>query len=148
MSTSTSHQPDDAGLGAVDRVLVQDIDAAEGGLLVQPLSDLSRAAAAYLKERWPGLPSATRLAFVQAMRQDAEEQIEHNYNRALLVALRDADAETRLSAIDGLAELDSHVFCVMLLEHVEDEPDERVRAVEAMALGRFALQSELDLLDD
>ncbi|MEX1158184.1 MAG: HEAT repeat domain-containing protein [Thermomicrobiales bacterium] len=148
MSTSTSHQPDDAGLGAVDRVLVQDIDAAEGGLLVQPLSDLSRAAAAYLKERWPGLPSATRLAFVQAMRQDAEEQIEHNYNRALLVALRDADAETRLSAIDGLAELDSHVFCVILLEHVEDEPDERVRAVEAMALGRFALQSELDLLDD
>jgi HEAT repeat protein len=34
-----------------------------------------------------------------------------------------------------------------LLSIIEQEPDDRVRAAEAMALGRFALQAELDELD-
>lgn len=148
MSTSTSQQPDNHGQDAIDRVLAQFTASDDGFLLVEPLSDLSRTAAAYFAERWPELPTEIRRSAVMAMRDDAEQQIEHNYHRALLVALRDVDAETRLAAIDGLAELESPAFCEALLELVEDEPDERVRAAQALALGRFALKAELEELDE
>jgi HEAT repeat protein len=149
MSTSTSPQANgDDSQGAIDRALAQMLDSDDGTLLVEPLSDLSRPAAAYLAERWPGLPVELRRAAVQAMRDDAELQIEHTYDRALLVALRDSDADTRLAAIDGLTELESLTFCETLLDQIDDEPDERVRAAEAMALGRFALLAELEELDD
>ncbi len=148
MSSSTSPQPEKDSQGAIDRVLTQLRSADDSGLFVEPLSDLGREAATYFAERWPDLPLDIRLAAVQAMRDDAEQQIEHNYNRALLVAVRDIDADTRLAAIDGLAELESATYCDALLESIEDEPDERVRAAMALALGRFALKAELDELDD
>lgn len=148
MSTSTNQSSNDAGRGALDRALAQIANASGGALLVEPLSDLSRSDATYLAERWPELAPATRLAAVHAMREDAEAQIEHNYDRALLVAALDADADTRLAAIEGLAELEAPVFCELLLSVVEQEPDQRVRAAEAMALGRFALQCELNDLDE
>jgi HEAT repeat protein len=148
MSTSTNQSSNDAGRGAIDRALTQIANASGGAMLVEPLSDLSRSDAAYLAERWPALPSATRIAAVHAMREDAEAQIEHNYDRALLVAVLDAEADTRLAAIEGLAELEAPAFCDLLLSIIDEEPDQRVRAAEAMALGRFALQCELGDLDD
>ncbi len=148
MSTSTNQSSNHEAHGVIDRALEQISGATDGTLLVEPLSDLSRQAAAYLARRWPELPSQARLAAVHAMRVDAEDQIEHNYDRALLVAVLDEDAETRLAAIDGLAEFESPTFCELLLSIIDDEPDQRVRAAEAMALGRFALQSELDDLDE
>lgn len=147
MSTSTSQSSDRDDQGAVDRALEQ-IASGSQALLVEPLSDLSRPAAAYLAQRWPTLPAPVRLAAVQAMRDDAEAHIEHTYDRALLVALQDVDAEVRLAALDGLAELESPSFCDYLIEHVEHEPDDRVRAAEATALGRFSLLCELEELDD
>jgi HEAT repeat protein len=148
MSTSTNPQANsDDSQGAIDRALAQMLSAEDGTLLVEPLSDLSRSAAAYLAERWPGLPVDVRRAAVQAMRDDAEAEIEHTYSRALLIALRDSDAETRLAAIDGLAELESLTYCEALLEQIDGEPEDRVRAAAAMALGRFALQGELEELD-
>ena len=148
MSTSTNPSSNDDSQDAIDRVLANLIGAGPGTMLVEPLSDLSRSAAARLADRWPDLPAETRLAAVHAMREDAEQHIEHNYDRALLVAMRDGEAETRLAAIDGLSELESPAFCDLLLNHVEQEPDERVRAAEATALGRFALQCELNELDE
>ena len=148
MSTSTSQSPDTDSQSAIDRALAQISGASSGSMLIEPLSDLSRSAAAYLAERWPALPSETRLAAVLTMREDAEEHIEHNYDRALLVAMLDRDADTRLAAIEGLAELEAPVFCNLLLDVVEEEPDQRVRAAQAMALGRFALQAELNELDE
>ena len=148
MSTFTNQRPDDAGRGAVDRALAQMANSYDDVLLVEPLSDLGRSATAYLAERWSELAPETRLAVVLAMRQDAENEIEHSYDRALLVALGDENADTRLAAIDGLAELESPAFCDVLIAAVEQEPDERVRAAEAMALGRFALQCELNELEE
>ena len=148
MSTSTYQPPDNDSQGVIDRALAQIASASGGAMLVEPLSDLSRTAAAYFAERWPELPPENRLAAVLAMREDAEREIEHNYDRALLVALRDEDADTRFAAIDGLAELESPSYCNALLALIEQEPDPRVRAAEAMALGRFALQSELGELDE
>lgn len=148
MSTSTNQLPDENSQDAIDRVLARLGSTSDGAMLVEPLSDLSRAAAAYLAERWPELPAATRRAAVRAMREDAELQIEHNYDRALLVAMHDEDAETRLAALDGLAELESPTFCSALLASIDHEPDERVRAAKAIALGRFALQAELNELDE
>lgn len=141
MSTSTN-QPDDQDCeGAVDRALAH-IAGSTGPMLVEPLSDLSRSAARYLAERWPTLPAAVRLAAVNAMREDADAHIEHTYGRALLVALKDADPAIRLAALEGLTELESPSFRDVLLTNIESEPDDRVRASEAMALGKFVLLCE------
>jgi HEAT repeat protein len=146
MSTSSSQFPEAGSREAVERVLADYSAATDPSASIEGLSDLDRAAAAYLTERWPELPLDTRQALVSTMCADAEQHIEHTYDRALLVALGDQSAEIRLSALEGLAELESQVFLEVLLRDIEREPDAGVRAAEAMALGRFALQCELDVL--
>jgi HEAT repeat protein len=147
MSTSSNQFPEAGSREAVERVLAEFAATPDATASVEGLSDLSRAAAAYLTERWPDLLPGTRQALVSAMCADAEQHIEHIYDRALLVALGDQDAAIRLNALDGLAELESQVFLDTLLRVIEREPDAGVRAAEAMALGRFALQCELETLE-
>ncbi|MGH9176840.1 MAG: HEAT repeat domain-containing protein, partial [Vicinamibacterales bacterium] len=138
--------PDDGA--AVDRVLDSFSSAEPAERAVEELSDLSRTGASRLQERWAGLPEATRSRLVVSCREATERSVEHNFDRALLIALGDPEPEIRLAAIEGLAELESAAFCELLVARVEAEPDERVRAAEALALGRFALQCELGELDD
>jgi HEAT repeat protein len=115
--------------------------------VVAQLSDLTREGVKHLRARWSGLGGPLRIALVQAMVRDAEASTERNFDRALLVALDDESAETRLAAIEGLWELETPAFLEVLLERIDNEPDERVRAAETLALGRYALLGELDELD-
>jgi HEAT repeat protein len=147
MPTSTSQSPPDDEVARLDSTLDALADAA-GSSVVEPLADLGRLAAAQLRERWPRLPTGVRLSATLAMRDDAEQHVERTYHRALLVALGDTDADVRLAALDGLTELDSLDFLEVLLQVVAAEPDERVRAAMAVALGRFALLAELGQLPD
>jgi HEAT repeat protein len=115
--------------------------------LVASMSDLTREGAKHLRTRWTELEDPTRIALVRAMVRDAEASSERNFDRALLVALDDESAETRLAAIEGLWELETPAFLEELLDRIDNEPDERVRAAEALALGRYALLGELEELD-
>ncbi|HEX5164564.1 MAG TPA: HEAT repeat domain-containing protein [Thermomicrobiales bacterium] len=147
MSTSSSQFPEAGSRAAVERVLADWLASTETTTSVEGISDLSGAGAEYLAERWPEIPVEARRSLVRAMTADAEEQIEHNFNRALLIAIRDQDAQIRLEALEGLAELESQAFLETLLSVIDREPDARVRTAEAMALGRFALQCELETLE-
>jgi HEAT repeat protein len=147
MHTSTSQRLQDDEKRAIDEALRQLAEPEAPELSLEALSDLSRPACAYLRSRWSDLPPAVRVRVVSAMRTDAEAHIEHNFNRALRIALDDADAATRLAAAEGLAEDESTDFLDVLLDRIEREESDAVRAVEAQALGRFALLAELEALD-
>jgi HEAT repeat protein len=149
MSTFTSQPPNsDDPIAALDRTLDQLRSGPEEALLVEQLSDLDRAAAAHLRERWELLPPERRLQVVRAMVTDAEENIARNYHRAMLVALDDSSSQTRLAALEGLWELTSNDFLHVLLTKIELEPSAEVRAMQALALGRYAMQAELGQLND
>jgi len=129
-------------------LIAEIMDGGSEAAAVHLLSDLNRAGADGLRERWPTIPESERLFLVQLLAQDAEATIEHNYDRSLLVALDDPLSDTRLAAIEALAELESPAFLNLLLTRVEREDDDRVRAAEVAALGRFALLAELAEIDD
>lgn len=114
---------------------------------IDKLSDLSRKEARRLQERWPTIATGQRHALVRAMLLDARENIAHNYERALSVALSDEDQEIRILAVDGLWESDSLAVLNALLERLRDDPAPRVRASVAQVLGHFALQSETQAFD-
>lgn len=146
--TPTSTSPEDAHgtPEQVDRVVEQLLDDAASPA-VALLSDLTRDGAARLRERWQEIPLERRRGFVVAMTDDAEADIRRNYDRALLVALDDRDAEVRLAAVEGLAELETGDFLDTLLARVDQERDDRVRATQVAALGRYVLLSELGSLE-
>jgi HEAT repeat protein len=151
-STSPSNgEGDRSASGApehVDTLIDQVLDSGSETAAVQLLSDLTRAGAARLRERWPTIPEAERLFLVQLLAQDADVNLDNNYDRVMLVALDDPLPETRLAAVEGLTELESPAFLDLLINRVEAEEDIRVRAAQASALGRFALKVELGELDD
>lgn len=134
--------------GHVDIFVSEVLDSGSETATVQLLSDLTRAGVDRLQERWSTIPESERLFLVQLLAQDADTNAENNYDRALLVALDDALADTRLAAIEGLAELESLAFLDLLLERIGREEDDRIRAAQAAALGRFALLAELGELED
>jgi HEAT repeat protein len=147
MSSTTHHpQPEPGTAEAVDVVIGHAEHGAVTPALVAPLSDLSREGVQRLRQRWSEIAATCRAELVQAMAADAEASVERNYDRALLIALDDESGATRLAAVEALWELESPAFLDALLQRIEDEPDERVRAAEAMALGRFALLGELEEL--
>lgn len=152
MHSSTSHSSSDglpSGAPAqVDELIDHILDSGSESAAVQRVSDLTRAGEARLRERWASVPEAERLFLVQLLAQDADENLEHNYDRAMLVALDDPLSDTRLAALEGLAELESPAFLEKLLARIDREHDERVRAAEAAALGRFALLAELQQIED
>lgn len=153
MRSSTPRQgqmiqsPDRAQSGTVGDV-ERFIDDAEGRSAGDPgietLSDLDRAAFALLRKRWSEIPSEERALLTRAMVEDAEARVERNYRRVFLVALNDEDPETRLAAVEGLWEYEELPLLESLMSAVETESDERVRAAQIVALGRFAVLAEIE----
>jgi len=146
-----NQSPDPAATGTTEHVarfVEQSTGRASGPVEIEGLSDLDRSAAALLRERWTEIPSANRARLTQAMVVDAEENVERNYHRVFLIAIDDEEPETRRSAIEGLWGYEESDLLEHLLRHVEAEPDPAVRTAEVVALGRYAMLSELDELDE
>lgn len=128
------------------------IDALDAAPEAQPtldaLSDLSRAGQERLSVRWSDLQGAQRVELVQAMLADAEATVEHNFERAMLVALDDPSADVRVLAIEGLWESSDAVVLPLLLERLGNEPDGNVRLVLVRRLGLSALHAQLGQLPE
>jgi HEAT repeat protein len=149
---SSTPQPDQQSNGgtseSVERLFEQVLDSSTAHPLIELLSDLDRPGAAHLRERWLDISGEQRASLVQQMAADAETNVSHSYDRAFLVAITDPEAATRLAALQGLWEHESSDYLSFLLDHVDEETDDDVRAAEAAALGRFAMQAELGVLAD
>lgn len=133
---------------ALDRALSILKSSGSDDIVVAPLADLSRAAAARLRLAWPELDNDIRMRAVRAMVTDSEQQFERSYERALAVAIDDVDADVRLLAWNGLWEDDSTNLLYLLLERIDAEQDDRVRASMAEALGTWSTLVELEEIDE
>ena len=78
----------------------------------------------------------------------AEENVDYTFDRIFMALMEDEDEEVRESAILGLWESQDRALIEPLFGRLLLDEEERVRAVAAQSLGRFAVLAELgDLLE-
>ena len=73
----------------------------------------------------------------------AEENVDYSFDRIFKALLNDEDEEVREAAILGLWESQDRNLIEPLFERLLFDTEERVRAVAAQSLGRFAVLAEL-----
>ena len=121
-----------------DSLLLQD-------LLV--LSDLSRDEMERVERVWPQIALELRRRVVRDLVASSPDLIDLNLGRLLRVALRDADEEVRLGAVQGLWEDADPDLIGPMVQLLQQPGDENLRAAAATVLGGFVLAGELEELD-
>jgi len=111
------------------------------------LSDLTTKDAETVRQQWEMVDVARRRAVVADLVEMAQEDIDLELGRFLRIALRDSDAAVRQSAVTGLWEEVAPDLVGPLVQFLQSDPDESVRAAAATGLGGYILAGELDELD-
>ena len=89
-----------------------------------------------------------RRSIVGQLVELAEENVDYVFDRIFMTLMEDEDEEVREAAILGLWESDNRMLIEPLFGRLLFDSEERVRAVAAQSLGRFAVLAELgDLLE-
>lgn len=114
----------------------------------EALSDLSRTAQDYLRGCWPSIPVEARRRLVTEMVTTAENDVHRTYDRALLVAIDDGEAEIRAAALDGLGERLTADVLAGVVAHAQQDDSPVVRERAASALGPFILAGEMGDIDE
>jgi HEAT repeat protein len=131
---------------------IQEIGARDHALAMRdmkPLSGLDFAEHDAFWQGWQALEPLRRDEIAHAMVELAEDNVELDFNAALLWLLDDQDAVVRTTAIEGLWENSSAQLMRRLLAMLRADPAPGVRAAAALSLSRFAYQSALgELADD
>jgi HEAT repeat protein len=109
---------------------------------LQRLSELSSEQAGQLAARWADIGVRRRRRILQELIDLAEDNVVLDFDAVFLGALKDTDAEVRLSAVRGLWEYESPDLIDSLTLLTEQDDGAAVRAEAALALGRFVLLYE------
>jgi len=134
----------------MDKNLTQALELIEhepGALLKKvfvDLSDLNRSEMALFAAAWDQWSLARRQQLLAALYDYAQDHIEADYTAIYLWALDDTDPVVRYWAIEGLWEDDDEPLMQRFIHLLLTDPDERVRAAAAEALGRFVLLGEYE----
>lgn len=110
------------------------------------LTDLSWEECQLFGNAWVSIEVERRRQLVNRLVELAEGNSELNFDRIFLICLRDPDEAVRLQAIEGLAECEASSLVEPLINLLQHDSYESVRAAAATALGRFALLAELKKL--
>jgi HEAT repeat protein len=121
-------------------------DAMPARATLSALSGANRAQLGAFAETWIRLPVERRRDVSGKLIDLAEDSIEMDFNLLLRHMLNDEDAQVRVNAIEGLWEDEDHALIAPLVGFLRSDPDGRVRAAGAEALGRFVLLKEYDRL--
>jgi HEAT repeat protein len=136
---------------SIESDFVRAIDALAGGGLrtvdLDGFADLSRDHARMLGARWSALPDAVRSELVHHAFQRSIEDVAQNFDEVVVVATGDAIPEIRRVAVAALWETQSRAAASRLLDLLESDEDDTVRAACCAALGRWVLQREFEAGD-
>ncbi|GEM_PF-78056 len=112
------------------------------------LSDIAEEDLALLRKNWQHIPVWRRRALMEDLQMLVEKDTILSFEAVGRLALTDADAKVRFGALETLTanECESTDLVDVYLGMMENDPDLKVRAVAASALGRFVYQGELDTL--
>lgn len=113
---------------------------------LRSLSDIGRENEDAFFTAWQGIEETRRRELARAMVELAEESVDFDFRDVFTACLGDPEPEVRLSAVEGLWEDDRLRTMRRLIEMLERDTDNEVRASVALSLGRFAYQASLDEL--
>jgi HEAT repeat protein len=113
-----------------------------------PLSDVPRSLAPRFRESWLDLSDRRRLELVTAMVEQAETNIQLNFQTVFRECLSNTDAQVRRLAVEGLWEDERTSLVAPLVALLSTDPAAEVRAAAAASLGRFVLLGELGEIAD
>ncbi len=110
------------------------------------LSGLEQTQIEQVKAAWSTLPADRRAATMQHLVELGDENFEVDFNALYRIGLNDVDPTVRAAAISGLWEDSDPVLIAPLLNLLETDDSEAVRAAAASALGHYIYQGELEEL--
>lgn len=110
------------------------------------LTNLDREEMELFKSTWPAVGLSRRRAIMERLVELAEDNVELCYDDIFKYALKDADAEIQVKAIEGLWENEESSLISPLISLLEQSQSEKVRAAAALALGKFVMLAEQDRL--
>ena len=96
-----------------------------------------------LQEAWKEIPAERRRQTIHQLVLLAESSFQLNFDSIFRICLQDPDTVVRARAIEGLKECEDCSVITTLVELIEWDKEEPVRAAAATALGKFALLAEL-----
>ncbi|GIV98299.1 MAG: PBS lyase [Herpetosiphonaceae bacterium] len=112
------------------------------------LSDLSSTESHTFWEIWQTIPEARRRALAQAMQELAEENPDLDFREVFLRCLADTNADVRLAAVQGLWEDDRLSTLRRLLQVMNHDEAQEVRAAAATGLGHFSYMAAVEEIDE
>ena len=112
------------------------------------LSSLDRAQLEQFKTTWRALPVDRRAAAMQHLVDLGEDTFEVDFNALFRVGLSDADPAVRASAITGLWEDVDPALIAPLLNLLQTDESEAVRAAAASVLGHYVYKGELEEIEE
>ncbi len=111
------------------------------------LSSLDKVQLEQVKATWIALPDDRRAAVMQHLVELGDESFEVDFNAIFRVGLVDADPAVRAAAITGLWEDSDPALIAPLLNLLQIDENDTVRAAAATVLGHYVYQGELEELD-
>jgi len=110
------------------------------------LSNLNSEELGFLERAWAVIEPKRRQQIINRLFELAEDNFELNFDSIFTTCLKDRDAEVRSKAIEGLGESEQTSLINPLINMLEQDSSEKVQAVAATALGKFAMLAELKKL--
>src|SRR4030042_1157018 len=107
------------------------------------LSALNNEELEFLAEIWAKMDLGRRQEIISQLVHLSEVDFKLDFSGVFVLSLRDHDDTIREQAITGLYGEKNYLFIKPLVHAVKEDISAKVRAVAAIALGRFALQGEL-----
>jgi HEAT repeat protein len=110
------------------------------------LNQLSGEERGKFEKAWPQLDTNRRLQVLRQLNELADDNPELNFEAVHLATLRDPDPRVRMAALDGLWEYEGRELIPVLIDLMQADDDEGVRATAAMSLGHFVVLGEFGSL--
>ena len=110
------------------------------------LSSLDKAQLEQMKAIWLTLPAERRATTMQHLLEISEDNFEVDFGALYRLGIVDPDAAVRATAIGGLWEEADPTLVTPLLNLLQTDEFEAVRAAAAGALGRYIFEGELEEL--
>ncbi len=112
------------------------------------LSSLEKAQLEQVASIWNTLPADRRATLIQHLVDLGDDSFEVDFNAIFRMGLHDPEAAVRAAAISGLWEDSDPALIAPLLNLLQTDDSEAVRAAAASALGHYIYDGELEELDD
>jgi HEAT repeat protein len=125
----------------IEALHADDINLYNAGLYYG-LSELQPDEVAQVKTAWDNLRAETRQKLLEEMTEASEANFEVNYQPIAFMALGDSDGNVRAAAIEALWEDESQELMKRLIDSIQWDESQSVRATAASTLGRFILLGE------